>query len=275
MSEENHLIVAQSQQLPSPLDVKNTLNRLAETTAQAADWGAQLLVLPEMSITGYNITPTEIASVAERHDGPIFEYVAKLCQQHNLAIVYGYAEQNSDNDYYNSAQIINNNGVSLLNYRKAHLWGELDRNLFKAGDSLSSVVEVFGWKIGIAICYDAEFPETLRHLALSGAELAVIPTGLMSPWSEVAEQVMPVRAYENRMYVAYTNYCGEERDLTYVGYSCMADPNGHIIAGALSNSVLLSATLDRKTLNNARAALPYLSERRPALYSALNKPNAS
>jgi len=73
MSSENNFIVALSQQCPTPLDVEGTLQRLAETTSKAADWGAQLLVLPEMSITGYNITPTEISNVAETHDGPIFE----------------------------------------------------------------------------------------------------------------------------------------------------------------------------------------------------------
>jgi len=93
MSSENNFIVALSQQCPTPLDVEGTLQRLAETTSKAADWGAQLLVLPEMSITGYNITATEISNVAETHDGPIFDYVAKLCQKHKLAIMYGYAER--------------------------------------------------------------------------------------------------------------------------------------------------------------------------------------
>jgi len=169
------------------------------------------------------------------------------------------------------AQLIDGNGESLLNYQKAHLWGDLDRSLFTAGNTLSPVVEVCGWKVGAAICYDAEFPETLRHLALSGAELVVIPTGLMSPWREVAEQVIPVRAYENRFYVAYTNYCGEERDLTYEGYSCMADPNGLVVASALSESVLLTATLERQVLIDARAVLPYMSQRRPDLYTKLTK----
>lgn len=275
MSSDKTLIVAQSQQRPSALDVEGTLHRLAQTAEQAADWDAQLLVLPEMSITGYNITLTEIANVAEACDGRIFSNVATLCQKYNMAIVYGYAERGADGNYYNSAQLIDNNGVSLLNYRKTHLWGDLDRRLFTAGDALSPVVDVFGWKVGAAICYDSEFPETLRHLALNGAELVVIPTGLMTPWRDVAERVMPVRAYENQLYVAYTNYCGEERDITYEGYSSMADPNGHVLASALSESVLLTATLERQVLLDARAALPYLSQRRPELYATLTEPNVS
>jgi len=265
----SNLIVAQSQQLPTALDVDGTLRRLAQITEQAADWGAQLLVLPEMSITGYNVTANEIKDVAEARDGRIYNDIAALCQKHNIAVVYGYAEREGTNTIYNSAQLIDQGGESLINYRKTHLWGDLDRGLFTAGDSLSSVVKVCGWQVGIAICYDAEFPETLRHLVVRGAELLVIPTGLMSPYREVAEQMMPVRAYENRAYVAYTNYCGDERDLSYVGYSCMADPNGLVLASALAEPVLLTATLERQVLNEARDALPYLTQRRPELYSSL------
>ena len=265
------LVIAQYQATPAPLDKAATLARLAEQAAQAEHWGVQLLVLPEMYMTGYNVTPTELNAIAETSDGALFEAIATLCQQHQLSVFYGYAERSGESTFYNSAQLIDSQGNSVLNYRKTHLWGDLDRNLFCPGDTLSPVVTLNGWRVGAAICYDLEFPETLRHLALSGAELVIVPTGLMSPWSEVADQVVPVRAYENRLFVAYTNYCGVERDLTYVGHSCIADPNGLVVASAESEPVLLTATLDRSVLTNARASLPYLTERRPELYSALTQ----
>jgi len=264
------LIVGQYQAEPSPLDKTATLAQLSNVAAQAEQWGVQLLVLPEMYMTGYNLTKDELNNVAETSDGALFEAVAKLCQQHQMAVFYGYGERTSDGALYNSAQLIDKEGISVLNYRKTHLWGELDRNLFSAGDALSPVVSVCGWQVGAAICYDIEFPETLRHLAIQGAEVAIVPTGLMSPYSEVAEKVVPVRAYENRMFVAYTNYCGAERDLHYVGCSSIADPNGLVLASAASESVLLTATLKRSALQEARASLPYLIERRPELYNTLS-----
>ncbi len=268
----NSLIIGVSQQEPNPLDVNGTLSRLSRTAEQAALWDVQILALPEMSVTGYNITAKEIAHVAEASDGPIFQSIAKLCQTHKLAILYGYAETDGNGNYFNSAQLIDEHGNSLLNYHKTHLWGALDRSLFQPGASLSPVIQVCGWNLGVAICYDAEFPETLRHLVVHGAELAIVPTGLMSPWTEVAEQVIPVRAYENRMFVAYANYCGDERDLSYVGHSCIADPNGQVLASGKSEPVLLTATLERNVLANARTSLPYLTERRPELYDAINQP---
>ncbi len=270
MDKTDSLIIGQSQQMPLPMDVEGNLKQLANSAGQCADWGVQLLVLPEMSLTGYNLTPQEVCEIADPVDGFVFDSIAMLCQKHNIAIAYGYAEKDASGQIFNSAQLIDHTGISLLNYRKTHLWGQLDRTLFTAGAELSPIVTVRGWKIGAAICYDAEFPEVLRHLAVHGAELVVIPTGLMSPWTAVAEQVIPVRAYENRLYIAYTNYCGEERDLSYVGHSCIAAPDGHILASAKSQPILLTATLTRAKLESARHELPYLTERRPELYLTLH-----
>jgi len=245
MPNTDTLIIGLSQQTPTPLDVQGSLARLQSTVAQAADWGVQLLVVPEMCLTGYNITTGEIATVAQARDGALFESIATLAQQHTMAIAYGYAEHDNENRYYNAVQIIDSSGHSLSNYRKTHLWGELDRNLFSAGAALSSIVSVQGWNIATAICYDIEFPETARQLAINGAEVIVVPTGLMQPWREVAERVVPVRAYENRLFIAYTNYCGVERDITYEGYSSIVDPNGHSLAAAVDQPVLLTATMAR------------------------------
>ncbi len=264
----NPLVIGQSQQLPCALNKVAAIKHLGLIAKQAADWGVQLLVLPEMSLTGYNLTVEEIKRVAEPRDGELFNQVAKLCQQNNIAIVYGYAEIDEQQRLFNSIQLINNEGNACLHYRKTHLWGELDRRLFTAGNALSPVVEFAGWKIAAAICYDVEFPETLRTLALDGAEVIVIPTGLMSPWTFVAQHMVPVRAAENGVFIAYTNYCGDERDLTYVGHSSIVDPAGAVLAGAKEQPVLLTATLNPESLENARKALPYLDERRPELYVA-------
>jgi len=272
MPEKDTLIIAQSQQRPVPLDVKKMLAQLTQTVQQAADWGVQLLVVPEMSMTGYNVQLHDMRGVAEPSDGDLYRSVATLARQHRMAIAYGYAERHGD-AFYNSVQLVDEQGNGRLYYRKTHLWGNLDRGLFTAGDALSDVVDIAGWRVGAAICYDIEFPETTRHLALQGAELIIVPTGLMQPWREVATKVIPVRAYENRLFMAYTNYCGSEGDLNYEGYSCIVDPNGDVLASALDKPVLLTATLQREVIIDARAALPYLSNRRPELYQRLTMKN--
>jgi predicted amidohydrolase len=74
------------------------------------------------------------------------------------------------------------------------------------------LVELEGWKLGLLICYDLEFPENARRLALAGAELILVPTANMVPFDFVADVTVRARAFENQCYVAYANYCGHEGD---------------------------------------------------------------
>ena len=260
--------IAVLQHNPVPGDIDAALERLETTAAQAAADGCNLFVVPECSITGYNQPLDSMQAVAIESDGETARTIADICRQHDIAIAYGFAEK-SNGTYYNCVQIIDATGKTVSAYRKSHLWGDLDRTLFTQGDSLSPVIELNGWKIGILICYDVEFPENVRALALAGAELILVPTGLMQPWRDVAERVVPVRAYENQLYIAYCNYCGAEGDITYEGRSCITGPDGADLDRAEKTPVLLTATLNKEAIAECRAALPYHRDRRPELYSSI------
>jgi len=210
------LTVAALQHIPIPNDLNGTLKQLSERATEASGEGAQILVVPEASITGYNITPTTMRAIAQSDDGELANSIAELCVRHRIAIAYGYAEK-ANNNFYNCVQVIDATGSTCGKYRKTHLWGDLDRSLFTAGSDIAPLFSLHGWSVGLLICYDIEFPECARRLAMEGADLLLVPTGLMRPWREVAEMVVPVRAYENQLYIAYTNYCGNEADLTYEG----------------------------------------------------------
>lgn len=269
MSHADSLKIALLQHQPHPDNLSAALQRLDENAASAADQGCTLIVVPEASVTGYNIPKPVMQGVALYADGDTTHAISAICRRHKIAIAYGFAEQHNG-DYFNCVQLIDKNGQVIGKYRKTHLWGDLDRTLFSAGDTLacspSTLAQIDGWKIGILICYDIEFPETVRHLALAGADLILTPTGLMQPWREVAERVVPVRAYENQLFIAYANYCGHEGDLSYEGRSCIVGPDGKDLARAAQDPVLLTATLQRQSITAARQALPYHRDRRPELY---------
>ena len=258
------------QHIPEPANIPAALQRLETTAAQASADGCQLLVVPECSITGYNQSLESMQQVAITSDGDTTDSIAAICRQHNIAIAYGFAER-ADDQFFNCVQIIDAQGNIAAAYRKSHLWGDLDRTLFSEGNTLSPVVEINGWKLGLLICYDVEFPENARALALEGAELIVVPTGLMQPWREVAERVVPVRAYENQVYIAYCNYCGAEGDIIYEGRSCIAGPDGADLDRAEKKPALLTATLSKESITRCREALPYHRDRRPALYTSLTR----
>ncbi|TDF82942.1 carbon-nitrogen hydrolase family protein [Pseudomonas sp. H9] len=258
--------IALYQGAPQPLDVPGNLERLHQQAQLAAARGAELLVCPEMFLTGYNIGSEAVARLAEAEDGPSAMAVVEIAQSHRIAIAYGYPELSDDGRIYNAVQLIDAHGSSLCNYRKTHLFGGLDRAMFSPGPDHFPVVELNGWRLGLLICYDIEFPENARRLALAGAELILVPTANMVPYDFVAQVTVRARAYENQCYLVYANYCGSEDEIHYCGQSSVVGPDGSILAMAGRDSALLQADLELQRVHEGRASTPYLHDLRPELY---------
>jgi predicted amidohydrolase len=251
---------------PLPLDIEANLQRLARQAELAAAAGAQLLVCPEMFLSGYNIGAAAVARLAEPAHGPSALRVAELARQHGLAILYGYPERGADGRLFNAVQLIDRHGQALCNYRKTHLFGELDRSMFSPGDTPCAVVELDGWAVAMLICYDLEFPENTRQLALGGAELILVPTANMVPFQFIGEVTVRSRAFENQCSLAYANYCGTEGDIAYFGLSSVCAADGTVLARADGAEALLLADLDRKADSASRKLNRYLDDLRPGFY---------
>ncbi|MCF5709761.1 carbon-nitrogen hydrolase [Pseudomonas syringae] len=261
--------VALYQCTPLPLDVSGNLTRLQQQAKAAAAQGAQVLVCPEMFLTGYNIGAYACAELAQAQDGPAATRIAEIAREQGIAILYGYPERSAEQQIYNAVQLIDSNGNRLSNYRKTHLFSDLDKSMFAAGEALGPVVELNGWRLGMLICYDVEFPENTRRLALDGAELILVPTANMAPFDFVCDVTVRARAFENHCYVVYANYCGSEGEIRYCGLSSVCAPDGSRPALAAQDEALLIADVDRAQLTQARTVNDYFKDRRPGLYSAL------
>lgn len=252
-------------QCPSqPLDLAGNLQRLAEQAALAASGGAELLICPEMFLTGYDIGAEAVRRLAEPADGSSSRAVADIARQHRIAIAWGYPERADDDRIHNAAQLRGPDGAWLGGYRKTHLFGELDRGMFAAGTGDEPVFTLHGWRVGLAICYDIEFPETARRLALAGADLIVVPTANMADYDIVPHTLLPARAVESQVYLAYANYCGHEGRQHYGGLSCVLAPDGESPLIAAREPALLRATLSRDRLARSRKRYPYLADARQA-----------
>jgi len=256
-----------------PGSVAENLKVLDEAAGRAAAAGAGLLVAPEMFLTGYAIGD-DVARLAEQADGEGADAVAEIAGRHGVAVAYGYPERSADGDgdgdaVFNSAQLISVDGTRLANYRKTHLFGCFERDHFTPGEQPVVQAELGGLRVGIMICYDVEFPENVRAHALAGTDLLLVPTAQMHPFQFVAESVVPVRAFENQMYIAYVNRTGQEGEFDFVGLSTLAGPDGIARARAGRDEQLLLADADPALLAASREANPYLSDRRPGLYGSL------
>ena len=117
------------------------------------------------------------------------------------------------------------------------------------------------------ICYDVEFPEAVRALTCAGADLIAVPTALMEDYCRVAEKVVPARAYESEVYVAYVNRCGSEGETIYCGRSCLVGPDGRDVVRAGLKEALLLADVDKTAIAAAKETNPVLEDLRPELYA--------
>jgi 5-aminopentanamidase len=264
----NSLTVALWQTTYTPTTAE-ALQRLDATAAQASGQGAHLLIAPEMGLTGYAIGPERVAMLAEPSDGPLAQAVAAIAKRHGIAIAYGYPEQNLHGKPFNAAQFIAPDGSRRMNYRKTHLFGDMDRAQFSAGDAASQAFVWRGWRLGLLICYDVEFPEAVRGLALQGVDAVLVPTANMVGFDEVQNILVPARACENRLYVAYANACGTEASLSYGGLSTVVQPDGLHKSQAERDETLLMVTLQPPALTAARLSSP-LPWRRSDLYGPLS-----
>ncbi len=256
-------------QCPSnPLEKPANLQRLAAAVKQAADGGADILVTPEMYLSGYDIGADAARKLAEPMAGPSAAALGEIAAKYNIAIVYGYPELYGGT-VYNSAQMIGGDGTRLGNYRKNHLYGAIDRELFAPGDGAFPTIDFSGWKLGMLICYDVEFPEMVRMQSLAGVELLLVPTANMVPYDMVSKLLVPARAAENQIFIGYANYCGMENTMTYAGLSCIAGVDGAHLALAGRDETMIFAEFDRKTMMECRKAVPYLANRRADIYGSL------
>lgn len=248
------------------------LARLDADAAKAAAAGADLLMTTEMALTGYAIGPEAVRAAADPEGGPVAAAVGDIARRRGIALLAGFPRLGPDDRVFNTVNLVDHRGVLRASYAKTHLYGAVDRAQFAAGGEIAVPVEIGGWRLGLAICYDIEFPELARALALAGAEAILAPTANMAPFESVATRLVPARAEENAVYLAYANYAGREGDFEYFGLSCVCGPAGADLARAGRGEEMIFADLDKAALAAARTAATHLADRRPELYGPLTKP---
>ena len=252
--------VAAWQCRPGPLDVDGNLARLDAACAAAAGQMASVLVTPEMFTTGYAITRDEVLRLAEEPGGPTEAAVARMARHHGLAVVYGYPER-APGGAYNAATMIGPDGIVRGRHRKVHLYGDLDREQFVASPSRPAPFDFDGAPVGMLICYDVEFPESVRELSVHGAGTVLVPTANMSGFDVVQQVLVRARACENGCGVVYANYCGADDLFEYNGLSEVCGPDGRLLAQAgAQGEQLVIADLP------SESAGTYLADRRADLY---------
>ena len=237
--------------------------------AQAASQGVQLLLLPELWQTGYDLARADryAAPLPPSSDGGgTFALMAELAREHHLYLAGTALETNPEGRPFNTAALFGPDGTLLGAYRKAHLWapmGEVEH--MTAGSTLPTFDLPWG-KTGLAICYDLRFPELFRRYALHGAQLLIIPSEWPHPRRMHWRTLLQARAIENQCFVAACNRIGSSKDTSFFGASAVIDPWGNALIEGGENENLLTVTLDLSQVAVVRRQIPIFDDRRPELY---------
>lgn len=203
---------------------------------EAAQAGARLIVLPELSTSGYSFeTQDEARELAETIPGPASSAWSAAAARLGVVIVGGICEIDVEGTLWNSAVVIDADGSLLSVYRKIHLWG-IEKAIFTEGEDRPPVVETTVGRLGVGICYDLWFPEFARSLVLRGAQILAYPSNLsLSTRQEELphlEVIVPIAtAHLNRVNVVVADRCLTERGNQWLGAALVIDAEGAVVAG--------------------------------------------
>ena len=267
--------VAVVQWRPEVGDPSTNREYAREAIADAAEAGADLVVLPELFTVGYFAFDAWSAG-AEPFDGPTHHLASDSARTYDIAILAGsFVEDLSktesvdtpgENGLANTSILVDRRGDLVASYRKMHLcgYGSEEPERMVPGDTLG-VGTIGEHTVGIATCYDLRFPELHRAYQDAGVTLMLVPSAWPTPRAEHWELLCRVRAMENQWYLAASNGCGEMGETALCGRSCVVDPWGRIVADLDENHGMVVASADRSEVDRIRAEFPILDDRRDDL----------
>jgi predicted amidohydrolase len=264
------------QMTPTLADKEANFNAFRKFINRAKGEGVNLVVFPELSMTGY-LNYDSFYKLAEPIPGPFTSKVAGLLAGSTVHVVFGMPEASEEVEgtLYNSVVLIGGKKGLIGKYRKLFLPGHSvfdEKRYFTPGSNPEIFSTCLG-KIGIAICYDLYFPELARLYAMKGAEILIYPTTSPSARRDFFEALTKARAIENGVFVILCNRAGVEEGLIYWGGSHIVSPSGVVIAKAkYDEDDVVVAELDLGEVRRARSFLPMLSkDTRHELYDKLLK----
>lgn len=250
-------------------DTVGNTKHAVELIREAAAQGADMVVLPELFSTGYNLEliGPRIQELAEPVDGPTVTALQEVARECGVYVVAGVALlKDLSGIVYNSSVFIGRQGQVVGTTDKMHLWA-LERYYFRAGDEQPVYATEFG-AIGVLICYDLGFPEDARMLALKGADVLLCPSAWCEPDHDVWNINTTCRALENSVFLAGINRYAHEEDLFLGGHTRICNPRGGVIDELYEEGEgILHVEIDLDDVAKHRVTSPYLKDRRPEVYN--------
>jgi 5-aminopentanamidase len=258
--------VALAQVCPMDGDKERNLGAAGAAVAAAAQAGAAVVVLPEYALTGF--PADRMRELAEPLDGPALSAFREMAVRNGVCLVAGLPRLGAVGEpapIFDTTVVISPDGELLTVYDKTHLF-DRERGVFTPGAALQDPFVYRDIRFGVLCCFDIEFPEPARVLALRGAQCLLVPSANMKPWGPSHRAFVRARAIENHCWVAYANAVGSASGYEFEGQSCLVDPLGRLRCDAGRQETVVWGDVDVALADEARAVGDYLTQRRPELY---------
>ncbi|MCH8560376.1 carbon-nitrogen hydrolase family protein [Nesterenkonia sp. DZ6] len=257
--------IALMQHTARPLETERNLGLIDDAAAQAREQGAQLLVTPELFAFGY--VPAQIrAQVGAEEVDAARARLRGIARDRGIAMVWSLPGGEAPDQRGITADLADEHGEVLTSYQKVQLYGPEEKAAFAPGEQPPPVISWRGLRLGLLVCYDVEFPEMVRAAAVRGAQLLLVPTALAGHEASVPGILLPARALENGLALAYANHCGPEGGLVFDGRSVVVGPAGQRLGELGAEPGLLVVDLPEITEESAPGSADYLQDRRADLH---------
>ncbi|MCZ7550100.1 MAG: carbon-nitrogen family hydrolase [Anaerolineales bacterium] len=245
-------------------DPDANLATVVRMTEEAGRRGSDLILLPELWSTGYDLT--RAARYASALTSGLFAELSASRGGRGIHIVGSTLSTLGESRFGNTLTVFAPNGNLLADYSKIHLFRLMDEHRYlTAGDEPALAGLPFG-RAGLAICYDLRFPELFRGYALAGAAMTFLPSEWPKPRLVHWQTLVRARAIENQMFVFACNRVGSDPSNEYFGHSMAVDPWGEILAEGGEGEELITLTADLSKVQETRRKIPILEDRRAESY---------
>ncbi|KAA0001718.1 MAG: carbon-nitrogen hydrolase family protein, partial [Thermoplasmata archaeon] len=237
---------------------KKNLDKITKYISQEK---ADMYIFGELFLTGY-FCRDDIRDVAEDKEGESIKKLRKMAKEHGCYIICGVPFKEREGIISNAALLFHPNG-NVDVYRKTFLanFGPFEERFYFLPDNTLPVFDTKYGKVGICICYDIFFPEVVKSFALQGADLIICISASPSVTREFFEKVLPARAIENTVFIAYANLVGNQENLVFWGGGQAYDPKGELIAkGEYFKESYVIADIDFSLLENVRVSRPTIRD---------------
>jgi N-carbamoylputrescine amidase len=274
-------------------DLKQNVLTLAESIKEAAEKGAELVVLQELHNSLYfcQVESTDNFDLAESIPGPSTEFYSEVARNCGVVLVTSLFERRAAGLYHNTAVVFEKDGSIAGKYRKMHIPDDpayYEKFYFTPGDLGFHPIQTSVGKLGVQVCWDQWYPEGARLMALQGAELLIYPTAIGWESTDTPDEkqrqltawqtVQRGHAVANGIPVIAVNRCGHEEDpsgqtngIEFWGHSFVAGPQGEFLAEAGTEPATLIVDVDMKRCENVRRWWPFLRDRRIDEFDGLKR----